>query len=60
VLLTPEEDSCARSFRNIERVDVLAARDAGVADVVRAAAVVVSTAALDELARTALAQKAEA
>jgi large subunit ribosomal protein L4 len=53
VLLAEGEEACAKSFRNIERVSVLAAVDAGVADVVRAAAMVVSPAALDALARLA-------
>jgi large subunit ribosomal protein L4 len=60
VLLSEEEDACARSFRNIERVSVLEATDAGVADVIGAAAVIGSSAALDELARTALESKARA
>jgi large subunit ribosomal protein L4 len=51
VLLSDEEDACARSFRNIERVSVLRAQDTGVADVLGAACVVVSPAALDALAR---------
>ena len=51
VLLSAEEDACARSFRNIERVSVLAATDAGVADVIGAASVVVSSAALEGMAQ---------
>jgi large subunit ribosomal protein L4 len=58
VLLSSEEEACARSFRNIESVSVLAAQDAGVADVIGAASVVVSSAALDGLARAALESKA--
>jgi large subunit ribosomal protein L4 len=54
VLLSDEEDACARSFRNIERVSVLAATDAGVADVVGAASLVVSSAALERLEQAAL------
>jgi large subunit ribosomal protein L4 len=54
VLLSTEEDACARSFRNIEFVSVLAAPDAGVADVIGAASVVVSSAALDGLTQAAL------
>jgi large subunit ribosomal protein L4 len=59
VLLGSEEDACARSFRNLERVSVLAAPDAGVTDVIGAATVVVSSAAVDELARTAGDSKTE-
>jgi large subunit ribosomal protein L4 len=50
VLVGDEETACALSFRNIERVLVLPARQAGVADVIGATHLVVSEAALDELA----------
>ena len=66
VLLGDDEIACAKSFRNISRVLVLAARDAGVADVVGARNLVVSEAAIDDLATVAaepkarVAQKAEA
>jgi large subunit ribosomal protein L4 len=53
ILLTDDEAACALSFRNLPTAVVLAARDAGVADVVGAAALIVSPAALEEL--TALA-----
>jgi len=53
VLLGVEEEACGKSFRNIPRVSVMPARDAGVADVVGAAALVVSEAALDDLSRVA-------
>ena len=53
VLVADGEDACAKSFRNIKRVAVLAARDAGVADVLGAASVIASEAALEELARAA-------
>jgi large subunit ribosomal protein L4 len=56
VLLGEDEEACAKSFRNIDRVNVLAAEDAGVADVVGAASVVASPAALDALARLAAEQ----
>jgi large subunit ribosomal protein L4 len=56
VLLAEGEEACVRSFRNIDRVNVLEAPDAGVADVLGAASVVVSSAALDLLARLAAAQ----
>jgi large subunit ribosomal protein L4 len=49
VLLGPDESNCALSFRNIPRVSVLTARDAGVADVIGAAYLVVSEAAISEL-----------
>ena len=51
VLLGGDEITCAKSFRNIDRVLVLAATDAGVADVVGARTLVVSEAAVGELAR---------
>jgi large subunit ribosomal protein L4 len=53
VLLAHEEHGCELSFRNLERVVVLPAREAGVADVVGAAHLVVSEAALEELAGVA-------
>lgn len=53
VLVGDEESGCALSFRNIERVLVVPARQAGVADVIGAAHLVVSEAALDELATVA-------
>jgi large subunit ribosomal protein L4 len=56
VLLSENEEACAKSFRNIDRVTVLAVTDAGVSDIVGAASVVVSTAALDTLGRLATEQ----
>jgi len=53
VLLGEEEDTCARSFRNIGRVRVLPAQDAGVADVMGAASVVLSDAGIESLSRVA-------
>jgi large subunit ribosomal protein L4 len=54
VVLAPEGDeACAKSFRNIARVSVLSADQVGVADVVGAARLVVSQAALDHLTRLA-------
>ena len=50
VLLSDEEIACAKSFRNIADVSVLPAVGAGVADVVAAASIVVSPAALEALA----------
>ena len=60
VLVGDEESACALSFRNIERVDVLPARQAGVADVIGAAHLVVSEAAVDELAEVAAEPKRKA
>lgn len=59
VLLTQDEEGSAKSFRNIERVVVLAAPDAGVADLVGAASVVISAAALDALKELASEQGKE-
>jgi large subunit ribosomal protein L4 len=53
VLVGDEESACALSFRNIELVQVLPARQAGVADVIGAAHLVISEAAIDELAEVA-------
>ncbi len=50
LLLGGDEVSCAKSFRNIPRVVVLAARDAGVADVIGARTLLLSEAAIDDLA----------
>jgi large subunit ribosomal protein L4 len=53
VLLAEDEDACAKSFRNIERVTVLPAAEAGVADILAAASIVASEPALEALSRTA-------
>jgi large subunit ribosomal protein L4 len=53
VLLTDDEETCAKSFRNIDRVGVLPVQEAGVADLLWAASVVVSSAALDKLSGAA-------
>jgi large subunit ribosomal protein L4 len=53
VLVGDEESECALSFRNIERVSVLPARQAGVADVIGATHLVVSEAAIEQLAGVA-------
>jgi large subunit ribosomal protein L4 len=50
VVIGAAEAGCAKSFRNIAGVVVLPARAVGVADVVGAATLVVSEAALEELA----------
>jgi large subunit ribosomal protein L4 len=49
VLLTEEEAAAGKSFRNISRVAVMRVTDAGVADVIGAAWLLVSQAALPEL-----------
>ncbi len=49
VLLGTEEAAAGKSFRNIARVDVMPVGDAGVADVVGAASLLVSEVALPEL-----------
>src|SRR5215210_3078897 len=60
LLLGPEEVAAAKSFRNLARVGVLPAEAAGVADIVSAATLVASQAAIDALtARGAAAAKRE-
>ena len=49
LLLGPEEAAVAKSFRNLSRVHVLPADAAGVADIVSAATLVASQAAIDAL-----------
>jgi large subunit ribosomal protein L4 len=61
VVLTEEQSRAARAFRNLERVSVLPAQDIGVADLIGAAAVLVSQEALDALtARVNTAKQEEA
>jgi large subunit ribosomal protein L4 len=55
VVLADDELTAAKSFRNLSRVVVLHVDDVGVADLVRAATLVLSQAALDSL--TARAKK---
>jgi large subunit ribosomal protein L4 len=57
LLLTPDQDVADKSFRNLERVSVLSAENAGVADIVGAAQLVVTESALEAL--TARAKKRE-
>lgn len=60
VVLAAEESSAALSFRNLARVAVLTPENVGVADVVGAASLLVSQAALDALtARVAASAKAQ-
>jgi large subunit ribosomal protein L4 len=56
VVLAQGEETCAKSFRNIADVLVLDADDVGVADVIGAARVVVSEAALARLTEKAVAK----
>jgi large subunit ribosomal protein L4 len=53
VLLGEDEEACSKSFRNLEGVSVLAAEQAGVADVMSAATLVASSSALETLERVA-------
>jgi len=53
VVIGPDELVAGKSFRNLAGVSVLAADDAGVADIVRAATLVASQAALDALTERA-------
>ncbi|MGI8846521.1 MAG: 50S ribosomal protein L4 [Thermoleophilaceae bacterium] len=55
VLLTEDEASVALSFRNIESVKVLSVQAAGVADVIGAARLVASPAAIEAITRVAAA-----
>jgi large subunit ribosomal protein L4 len=49
VLLAESEETAGKSFRNIARVDAIPVADAGVADVVRAASLLVSESAMESL-----------
>ena len=53
ILLGDGEEACAKSFRNIDRVSVLHVDDVGVVDLVAAARLVASEAALERLTRLA-------
>ena len=53
VLLGDDESTCALSFRNLDHVSVLPGRQAGVADVLGAAHLVVSDAGLEQVAAVA-------
>ena len=60
VVLVPEESSAALSFRNLARVAVLSAENVGVADLLGAAALVISEPALQALtARTGQPRKGD-
>ena len=49
VVLAESEEAAGRSFRNLARVDAMPVADAGVADVVRAASLLVSESAMESL-----------
>ena len=49
VLSGPEEATAFKSFRNLAGVNVLAAADCGVADIIGAASIVFSSDALDSV-----------
>ena len=57
VVVTGEERGAGLSFRNLERVAVLAPSSVGIADIVGAASMLCSAAALDELTARALGAK---
>jgi large subunit ribosomal protein L4 len=57
VLLTEAEAAAGKSFRNIARLDVMPVGDAGVADIIGAASLLVSEAALPELVARANAKE---
>jgi large subunit ribosomal protein L4 len=59
VLLAPDEAAAHRSFRNLTRVKVMPVQDAGVADVIGAASLLVSEAALPELIARAVGSSAD-
>ena len=60
VVLSAEESNAALSFRNLSRVGVMTATDVGVTELVSAAALLVSQAALEELTVRAAAPGARA
>ncbi len=57
VVLSEDQADVALSFRNLRRVSVLPSSNCGVADVVGAASLLVSEAALDELTKRAKGEK---
>jgi large subunit ribosomal protein L4 len=59
VLLGSEEAAAGKSFRNLAPVDVMPVSDAGVADIIGAASLLVSQAALPELVTRAVGQEPE-
>jgi large subunit ribosomal protein L4 len=59
VIAQPEEEAVAKSFRNLDRVAVVPADAVGIADIVGAASLVVSEAALATLTALGKGEKAE-
>jgi large subunit ribosomal protein L4 len=59
VLLTEDEAGAGKSFRNLTRVAVMPVADAGVADVVGAASLLISEAALSEVTARAAGQASD-
>jgi len=59
VLVTAEQALVARSFRNLQRVDVLPSTEAGIADIIGAARLLASEDALTELAARAKGERVE-
>ena len=59
VLLSTEEAAAGKSFRNLPRVDVMPVEDAGVADIVGAASLLVSEAAMPALIERAASPRQE-
>jgi large subunit ribosomal protein L4 len=59
VLLSENEANAGLSFRNLRRVAVMPVGDAGVADIMRAATLLVSETALEELVARATATKSD-
>jgi large subunit ribosomal protein L4 len=59
VLLHASEAHAGKSFRNLVRVDAMPVVDAGVADIVRAASLLVSEAALDGLLERTRSERSE-
>jgi len=57
IVLADEEANAAKSFRNLEGVVVLAAENAGIADILRPATLVASQAAIDALTARAAKQR---
>jgi large subunit ribosomal protein L4 len=60
VVLSEDQELVARSFRNLERVNVLPASNAGVADVIGAASLLLNQDALDALTARSKGEKAAA
>jgi large subunit ribosomal protein L4 len=59
VLLDESEEFAGKSFRNLTRVSVMPVQEAGVADIIRAASLLVSQAALPALVQLAAGSASE-